>query len=46
MSFFISCYYLGNVAKKKVLKWQLISVFVGIVALGIIIVGFVFNYVM
>lgn len=31
---------------KKVLKWQLISVFVGIVALGIVIVGFIFNYLM
>ncbi|MCF6332673.1 MAG: permease [Draconibacterium sp.] len=31
---------------KKVLKWQLITVFVGIVAIGIVIVGFVFNYVM
>ena len=31
---------------KKVLKWQLIAVFVGIVAVGIIIVGFIFNYVM
>ncbi len=30
---------------KKVLKWQLIAVFVGIVAIGIIIVGFIFNYV-
>ena len=29
---------------KKVLKWQLIAVFVGVVALGILIVGFVFNY--
>ena len=29
---------------KKVLKWQLIGVFVGVVALGIIIVGFIFNY--
>ena len=29
---------------KKVLRWQLISVFVGIVALGIILVGFTFNY--
>jgi uncharacterized membrane protein YraQ (UPF0718 family) len=29
---------------KKVLKWQLIAIFVGIVALGIILVGFVFNY--
>ncbi len=31
---------------KKVLKWQLITVFIGIVAIGIVIVGFVFNYVM
>ena len=31
---------------KKVLKWQLIAVFVGIVATGIIIVGYIFNYVM
>jgi uncharacterized membrane protein YraQ (UPF0718 family) len=31
---------------KKVLKWQLIATFVGIVASGIMIVGFVFNYVM
>ena len=30
---------------KKVLKWQLIATFVGIVASGIIIVGFIFNYV-
>ncbi len=29
---------------KKVLKWQLIAVFVGVVALGIVIVGFVFNW--
>ena len=29
---------------KKVLKWQLIGVFVGVVALGIVIVGFIFNY--
>ncbi|MCU4164088.1 permease [Carboxylicivirga caseinilyticus] len=29
---------------KKVLKWQLIAVFVGVVATGIIIVGYVFNY--
>lgn len=29
---------------KKVLKWQLIAVFIGVVAVGIIIVGFVFNY--
>ncbi len=31
---------------KKVLKWQLIAVFVGIVATGIVIVGFIFNYIM
>lgn len=31
---------------KKVLKWQLIAAFVGIVAAGIIIVGFIFNTVM
>ena len=29
---------------KKVLQWQLIAVFIGVVALGIVIVGFVFNY--
>ena len=29
---------------KKVLKWQLISVFVGVVAFGIILVGLTFNY--
>jgi uncharacterized membrane protein YraQ (UPF0718 family) len=29
---------------KKVLKWQLISIFAGITAIGIIIVGYVFNY--
>lgn len=29
---------------KKVLKWQLIGVFVGVVALGIVIVGLIFNY--
>ena len=29
---------------KKVLKWQLIGVFVGVVALGIVMVGFIFNY--
>ncbi len=29
---------------KKVLKWQLIAVFVGVVAMGIIIVGLIFNY--
>jgi len=30
---------------KKVLKWQLIAVFIGVVALGIVLVGFLFNYV-
>lgn len=30
---------------KKVLKWQLIGVFVGVVALGIVIVGLIFNYI-
>ena len=30
----------------KVLKWQLIATFVGVVATGIVIVGFIFNYVM
>ncbi len=29
---------------KKVLKWQLIGVFVGVVAFGIVIVGLIFNY--
>lgn len=29
---------------KKVLKWQLIAVFVGVVAIGIFVVGFIFNY--
>lgn len=31
---------------KKVLKWQLIAAFIGIVASGIICVGYLFNYVM
>jgi hypothetical protein len=31
---------------KKVLKWQLIAVFIGIVATGIVIVGYLFNYIM
>ena len=31
---------------KKVLKWQLISIFIGIVSIGIICVGYLFNYVM
>lgn len=30
---------------KKVLKWQLIALFVGVVALGIVAVGFIFNYI-
>jgi uncharacterized membrane protein YraQ (UPF0718 family) len=29
---------------KKVLKWQLIAVFVTVFALGIVLVGFIFNY--
>ncbi|TKG97148.1 permease [Puteibacter caeruleilacunae] len=31
---------------KKVLKWQMIAAFVGIVAAGIVLVGFIFNFVM
>jgi len=30
---------------KKVLKWQLIGIFIGVVAIGIVIVGLIFNYV-
>ncbi len=30
---------------KKVLKWQLIGVFIGVVAVGILIVGLIFNYI-
>ncbi len=30
---------------KKVLKWQMIAIFIGIVSGGIIIVGFIFNYI-
>lgn len=30
---------------KKVLKWQLIGLFIAVVATGIIIVGFIFNYI-
>jgi len=30
---------------KKVLKWQLIGIFVGVVALGIVMVGLIFNYI-
>ena len=29
---------------KKVLKWQLIGIFIGVVAIGIVIVGLIFNY--
>lgn len=31
---------------KKVLKWQLIAIFIAVVALGIVIVGYIFNYIM
>jgi len=31
---------------KKVLKWQLIAVFIGVVSLGIVVVGIVFNFIM
>jgi uncharacterized membrane protein YraQ (UPF0718 family) len=31
---------------KKVLKWQLIGVFIGVVAVGIVIVGLIFNYIL
>ena len=31
---------------KKVLKWQLIAVFVGVVAVGIVFVGIIFNYIL
>ena len=30
---------------KKVLKWQLIAIFVGVVAVGITLVGFIFNFI-
>ena len=30
---------------KKVLKWQLVGIFVGVVATGIVIVGLIFNYI-
>jgi uncharacterized membrane protein YraQ (UPF0718 family) len=30
---------------KKVLKWQLIGVFIGVVAVGIVLVGLIFNYI-
>jgi len=30
---------------KKVLKWQLIGIFIGVVAVGIVIVGLIFNYI-
>ncbi len=31
---------------KKVLKWQLIAVFIGVVAMGIIVVGYLFNMIL
>ena len=31
---------------RRVLKWQLLAVFIGVVASGIIIVGYLFNYIM
>jgi len=31
---------------KKVLKWQLISIFIAVVAIGIVLVGYVFNIIM
>jgi len=31
---------------KKVLKWQLIAVFIGIVTIGIMVVGYIFNFAM
>jgi hypothetical protein len=31
---------------KKVLKWQLIGIFIGVVAAGILLVGLIFNYVL
>lgn len=31
---------------KKVLKWQLIGIFIGVVAIGIVIVGLIFNYIL
>ena len=31
---------------KKVLKWQLIAVFIGVVATGILVVGLIFNFVL
>jgi len=30
---------------KKVLKWQLIGIFIGVVAVGIVLVGLIFNYI-
>lgn len=30
---------------KKVLKWQLIGIFIGVVGLGILLVGLIFNYI-
>ena len=31
---------------RRVLKWQLLAVFIGVVAVGIIIVGYLFNYIL
>lgn len=31
---------------KKVLKWQMIAIFIGVVAIGIVIVGCIFNYIL
>jgi hypothetical protein len=31
---------------RRVLKWQLIGVFIGVVAIGIIIIGYLFNLLM
>ena len=31
---------------KKVLKWQLIAVFVGVVSIGIVTVGYIFNIIL
>jgi uncharacterized membrane protein YraQ (UPF0718 family) len=31
---------------RRVLKWQLIAVFIGVIATGIVLVGFIFNAVL
>jgi len=28
---------------RKVLKWQLIAIFIGVIAIGIIVIGYLFN---